>query len=48
MFGKLLIKSIPSVDDGPKVAITEILTSLLPVYLASHDKTPAKKDSAAV
>ena len=48
MFGQLLIKSIPSVDDGPKVAITEILTILLPLYLASHNKTPAKKESVAV
>ena len=38
MFGQLLIMSIPTVEDEPKVAITEILHILLPVFLQSHAK----------
>jgi len=49
IFGSLLINCLPSVEDEPKVAVTEILHILLPVYLASHNKNgPFNKKSAVV
>ena len=31
--------SLPSVEDEPKIVITEIMKSLLPVFLAGKDRT---------
>ena len=44
IFGQLLIVAIPNVEDEPKVAITELLQILLPVYLSSFNspKIPTK------
>lgn len=36
-FSSLLVMSLPSVEDEPKVVITEIMQNLLPVFLASRD-----------
>lgn len=38
MFSKLLIMSIPLIEDEPKVAVTEILQILLPTYLKNAQK----------
>jgi hypothetical protein len=37
MFSSLLVMSLPSVEDEPKVVITEIMQNLLPVYLSGQD-----------
>jgi len=35
-FGKLLIECLPHIEDEPKVAVTEILNILLPVFLTEQ------------
>ena len=37
MFSSLLVMSLPSVEDEPKVVITEIMQTLLPVFLTGKD-----------
>jgi hypothetical protein len=39
MFSSLLVMSLPSVEDEPKVVITEIMQALLPVFLAGKDQS---------
>jgi hypothetical protein len=38
MFGALLINCLPHIEDEPKVAVTEILHIILPVYLEEHNQ----------
>jgi hypothetical protein len=41
MFGALLINCLPHIEDEPKVAVTEILNIVLPVYLEEHNQPSA-------
>lgn len=43
MFSNLLVMSLPSVEDEPKVVITEIMQSLLPIFLQSRDISATKQ-----
>lgn len=45
MFSSLLVMSLPSVEDEPKVVITEIMQSLLPVFLAGKDQSGDFQDA---
>lgn len=45
MFSSLLVMSLPSVEDEPKVVITEIMQNLLPVYLSGQDTSGHFKDA---
>jgi hemolysin-activating ACP:hemolysin acyltransferase len=44
-FSSLLVMALPSVEDEPKVVITEIMQNLLPVFLASRDASGNYKDA---
>jgi hypothetical protein len=45
MFSSLLVMSLPSVEDEPKIVITEIMQNLLPVFLQGKDRTKEFKDA---
>jgi hypothetical protein len=49
LFGKFLIECLPLIEDEPKVAVTEILNILLPVFLTEQlAVTPYSNKSVVV
>jgi hypothetical protein len=49
LFCKFMIECLPHIEDEPKVAVTEILNILLPVFLTEQMKVkPYSKNSIVV
>ena len=40
MFMKLMVMSLPQIEDEPKVIITEIMQIILPSLIKMHEKDP--------